>query len=143
MPPDVKKILFFQHESLDFIAEKADALMQDDKHHWHNSFNFYMMHNDTNTLRHAVYERSRHRPTVYQNYFSRRYTVDEPALVKLGASRIFPSFLKSSSQPVDSPNAITNGLCHCHLNFPDSPNYRVQNCKHYNPLNSKGGPSLC
>ena len=143
MPPDVKKILrLFQHESLDFIAEKSDALMQNDEYHWHDGCNFHTMHNDTNLLQHAGYERSLHRPSVYRNSFSHKNMVDEPARIKLDARRIFPSLPKSSSQPVDSRSAITNGLCYYHLNFLDSPNYCVQGCKHYNPLNSNGGASL-
>ena len=68
---------------MDFIAEKADALMHDDEHHRHDSFNVHMMHNDTKALRHAVYERSLHRATVDQNSFSRKNTSDERARTQL------------------------------------------------------------
>jgi len=165
MPSQTRRILrLFQDQSLDFIAEKADALLQerDDDCGPFSSDAFSQLKNELSELKHCLLPStssqpqgvySQTRPSIQHPLprFSGSYPQQSRQLASStfqssrsrnsGRTRFASPTLRQSTASASDRSAIVNGLCYYHLNYPSNPHYCLPGCQFYNPLNSRGGAS--
>ena len=153
MPQDTRHILrLFQDESLDFIASKADSLLQErpitsslSSFHamsYMPGYSFTQPVNPTSYASAQSFTTSQSSASTAP-YLTPRYSISTNQMPsnRIHLPRaISQSHVPSGHKPADR-TAIINGLCYYHLNYPRNPHFCIAGCKYYNSLNSKGGVS--
>ena len=153
MPQDTRHILrLFQDESLDFIASKADSLLQE-RPITSSLSSFHAMsympgYSFTQPVNPSSYASAQSFTTSQSSastapYLTPRYSISTNQMPsnRIHLPRaISQSHVPSGHKPADR-TAIINGLCYYHLNYPRNPHFCVAGCKYYNSLSSKGGVS--
>ena len=157
MPPHVRQILrVFQDDTLDHIAVKADAILQDS---YSKQFSYSGFHNmpalpqqptsPLPTFRHPNNFLPFQQPHLTQHpssYAVSRFNTRMPRSFRQSNSsphnwrHFAPRPRSVAAIPLDR-SKIVDGLCYYHLNYPQNPHSCVAGCRHYNPLNYQGGVS--
>ena len=153
MPTHVRPILrLFQDQSLDIIAQKADALLQDD---YSGQFSYSVFHESQPSpsfpsnhpfpapahISTRPHSSPYHPPLPHPSSRIRCPSTSNNQAPRVPNRAPLLASTHQTTNRTSDRSSIINGLCFYHRNYPQQPHYCVEGCQHYHSLNSRGGAS--